>query len=275
MTLVAARSSPEVLVRGPAPLAGRHVVVTRPAAQAATLAALIEEQGGVALLFPVLAIADAADPAPVLALAERLDDFDLAIFVSANAVHKALAPILARRSWPARLAVATVGKASEQALRDHGLSDIISPADRFDSEALLALAPLQDLAGRRVVIFRGDFGRELLGDTLRQRGASVEYVACYQRSQPDIDPAPLFELWRAAELSAITLTSSEGLRNLWQMLGAREAGPGRNLLAGTPLFVPHARIAEQAQQLGLERIVATGPGDAGLVSALIEYFARH
>lgn len=276
MTLATACSSLESAARGfvSAPLAGRAVVVTRPAGQATALAAAIEAQGGQALLFPVLAIADVLDPAPLLALAQRLDDFDLAIFISANAVHKALTPILARRTWPAGLRVATVGKASERQLAAFGLDDIIAPSERFDSEALLALAPLTAVAGKKIVVFRGDGGRELLGDTLQQRGATVEYVTCYRRSQPKLDPAPLFDLWRDGRLSAITLTSSEGLRNLWQMLGADQDGSGRALLTATPIFVPHPRIAEQAQQLGLARLIATGPGDTGLVSALIEYFGR-
>lgn len=255
-------------------LAGRRIVVTRPETQAEGLIRAIEAAGGEALRFPVLAIAEAEDPAPILALAERLEEFDLALFVSANAVHKALTPILAQRTWPATLTVGTVGKASEAALASHGFQHIIAPQDRFDSEALLALAPLHDVAGKRVVIFRGDGGRELLADTLRQRGATVEYLTCYRRSQPDGDTAPLFAAWHAGRLSALTITSSEGLRNLWAMLGADQPGSGRDLLQHTPLFVGHERIAEQARQLGLGRVHVTASGDAGLVSALIAYFGR-
>jgi uroporphyrinogen-III synthase len=70
-------------------------------------------------------------------------------------------------------------------------------------------------------------------------------------------------------MDAITVTSSEGLRNLFAMVGPL----GHAWLRKTPLFVPHARIAEQAQALGLAGVIATGPGDDGLVSGLINHFS--
>lgn len=252
-------------------LAGRHVVVTRPAGQAAHFATALSEAGAIPVLYPVLEISDIEDPAPLLDAAIRLDSFDLAVFVSPNAIQKALAVILARRTWPARLRVATIGKSSERELARHGIVDVISPALRFDSEALLELPELMDMAGKRVIIFRGDGGRDVLGDTLRARGASIEYLSCYRRGRPRIDPAPLLKLWEQGRLDAVTLTSSEGLRNFHDMIGRL----GQAWLKKTPAFVPHARIAEQAQALGLSRVIPTGPGDDGLMIGLVQYFASH
>lgn len=254
-----------------AELQGRHVVVTRPAGQAAHLATALTEKGAIPVFFPVLEIKDIEDPTPVLEVATRLDAFDLAVFVSPNAIDKALGLILPRRSWPASLRVAALGKSSEQALARHGITDVISPPLRFDSEALLELPALIDVAGRRVLIFRGDGGRELLGETLAARGATVEYVTCYRRGRPRIDPAPLLKLWEAGQLDAVTLTSSEGLRNFHDMLNHL----GQAWLKKTPAFVPHARIADQARALGLGKVVPTGPGDDGLVAGLVQYFATH
>ena len=254
----------------PRPLAGRHIVVTRPAEQSRHLAELIAAAGGEVLLFPVLSISDIEDKAPLLALAARLEEFDLAVFVSPNAVERALAPILAQRAWPQRCAVATVGKGSERALARFGFTQVIAPSLRFDSEGLLALPELQPMAGRRVVIFRGDGGRQLLGDTLQARGASVEYVSCYRRANPHGDLTPLTDLWARRQCVALTVTSSEGLRNLYEMLD----GDGRQALARTPLFVPHQRIAEEAGKLGLTQLIATPGGDEGLVAGLIAYFSR-
>lgn len=252
-------------------LAGRHVVVTRPAGQAAHFATALAEAGAIPVLYPVLEIRDIEDTAPLLDAAIRLDSFDLAVFVSPNAIEKALALILPRRTWPAGLRVAALGKSSERELARHGIRDVISPQLRFDSEALLELPQLTDVNGRRVIIFRGDGGRELLGETLAARGASVEYVSCYRRARPQLDPAPLLKLWEEGRLDAVTLTSSEGLRNFFEMVGRL----GQAWLKKTPAFVPHARIAEQALALGLAKVIPTGPGDDGLMTGLVQYFASH
>lgn len=250
------------------PLAGRNIVVTRPAGQAAHLAESLAALGAHPVLFPVLAIFDVEDTAPLLDAAIRLDRYDWACFVSPNAVEKALTVMLSRRPWPARLRAATIGKSSEMALARFGVADAVAPRDRFDSEALVALPELQDMAGKRVVIFRGDGGRELLGDTLKARGATVDYVTCYRRGRPDLDPAPLLKLWNDGALSAVTVTSSEGLKNLYDMVGKL----GQTWLRKTPTFVPHERIAEQAALLGLHEVILTGPGDDGLVAGLTAYF---
>jgi uroporphyrinogen-III synthase len=252
-------------------LAGRRIVVTRPEAQARGLAEGIREQGGAPILFPVLAIFDVADVRPILEIADRLDDYALAIFISPNAVAKALNVILARRPWPPAVRIACIGKSSEKELARLGLRDVTAPQGRFDSEALLELPPLQAgaVAARRAAIFRGDGGRELLGDTLVARGATVEYVECYHRGRPNLDAAPLLRLWARGEIDAVTLTSSEGLRNLFDMVGKL----GRQWLRRTPLFVPHERIAEAARGLGVEQVILTGPGDEGLLEGLARHFS--
>jgi len=251
-------------------LSGRRIVVTRPAGQAETLADLIRASGGTPIVFPVIEIRDVADMKPLLALIDRLDEFDIAVFISANAVAKAMNLVQAQRAWPQRVRVATIGKGSEKALKRFGLTEIVAPTGRFDSEALLELAPLVEVAGKRVVIFRGDGGRELLGDTLTARGASVEYAECYRRVRPDADVAPLLKLWARGELDAVTVTSTEGLQNLYDMAGKL----GQQWLRRTPTFAPHARIAANARALGLEQVVETAPGDEGLVEGLKAFFGK-
>lgn len=252
------------------PLAGRRIVVTRPAGQAASLCAKIAERGGIPVLFPVLAIGPAEDPAALDRLAERLDDFDMAFFVSPNAVHHALTPILARRPWPDRLVVSTVGKGSERALAEFGFGRVVAPRDGFDSEAVLVLPEFRAdvVRGRRIVIFRGDGGRDLLGETLRERGALVEYASCYRRFRPDLDPGPLIESARLGSLDAITLTSSEGVANFVVIVGQ----DGLTALREVPVFAAHRRIAACAREAGFARVVETAPGDDGMIEALESHF---
>lgn len=251
-------------------LAGRRIVVTRPAGQNEGLAALIRAEGGEPIVFPVLEILDLADTRALVAAVDRLDAYRLAVFISPNAVDKALNVVRARRDWPAGLRAATVGRASEKALARHGVRDVIAPAGRFDSEALLALPALADVRGWRVVVFRGDGGRELLGDTLRARGATVDYVECYRRARPDADVGPLLKRWGRGEIDAVAVSSSEGLRNLYDMLGKL----GQAWLKRTPLFAPHARIAENARALGCERVIETGPADEGLCAGLVAFLGQ-
>ncbi len=252
------------------PLAGRRIVVTRPREQAGSLCAAIRAAGGEPVLFPVLEIGPAPDPGPLEAIAERLDAFDVAFFVSPNAVRHALDVLLARRSWPPALRVATVGKGSERVLHEYGFSDVIAPQAGFDSEAVIALPAFaaDAVAGRRILIFRGDGGRDLLGDTLRARGATVEFVTCYRRHCPEVDPAPFVAAARVGQFDALLLTSSEGVRNLAAMVGE----DGMVSLRTITVFASHPRIAENAREAGFGTIVDTPAGDDGLLRALASHF---
>jgi len=251
------------------PLAGRTIVVTRPLAQAGALAGAIEEAAGRPLVFPLLEISPADDPRPLADAALRLGDYALAIFISPNAVDHALPVILADRPWPTALRPAAVGQGTVRALAAHGVANCIAPNERFDSEALLALPGLaaSQVSGRRVAIFRGDGGRELLADTLRERGALVDCITSYRRSGPAAGCLPLMQAWRAGQLDALTVSSSEGLRYLVDLLDAE----GMGFLRQTPLFVPHARIADNARALGLSNIILTEAADAGIMAALRAY----
>jgi uroporphyrinogen-III synthase len=249
-------------------LAGRRIVVTRPAGQNEGLAALIRGAGGEPIVFPVLEILDLEDTRALVAAVDRLHEYDLAVFISPNAVDKALNVVRARRDWPRGLRAATVGRASEKALARHGVADVIAPTGRFDSEALLELPALAAVQGWRVAVFRGDGGRELLGDTLRARGATVDYVECYRRVRPNADVEPLLKRWARGEIDAVTVSSSEGLSNLYDMLGKL----GQAWLKRTPLFAPHARIAGNARALGCERVIETGPADEGIFAGLCAFW---
>ena len=286
------------------PLQGLTIAVTRPREQAMQMMQRIKQAGGVPLLFPLLEITAIEDTDALNGQIARLGQFNLAIFISPNAVHYGIAAIRAalspdgttshstrlsnnasqvagyspspasgrgvrgsagegRSVLPPNLKIATVGQGSAKALRESGISNIIAPAERFDSEGLLVLPVLQNVSGWRVMIFRGDGGRELLGNTLRERGATVEYVSCYQRSKPQYDKSVLL----VAEPDAIIITSSEALGYLWEMLNDNDRAALRN----TALFVPHARIAGLAREQGWPQVHVTASGDDGMFSALITW----
>ena len=245
------------------PLAGLNIVVTRPRDQAAQLVQRIEAAGGTAFLFPLLEIEPVKDTGMLNEQIGRLAHFDMAIFISPNAVSFGLEAIRKAGELPPHLRIATVGQGSAKALRDLGIANVIAPAQRFDSEGLLALPELQDVKGRSVMIFRGDAGRELLGDTLSARGATVEYATCYRRSDARQDPQALLD----ARLDAITVTSSEALGHLRRML----EGNGWEALRMIPIFVPHQRIAELAIRQGWQHVQLTASGNEGLLAALIAW----
>ena len=248
------------------PLAGVHVLVTRPAQQADALCGLIEAAGGRALRFPVLEILDPLDSGPLLRVIERLDEFDVAVFISPNAVNKAMNLITARRALPAHLKLAAIGARSARELERYGRPADIYPKHRFDSEALLDMEAMQEVAGKRIVIFRGDGGRELLGDTLRARGARVEYAEAYRRGAPAADVGALLRHWARGEVDVITVTSNEGLRNLFDMVGKL----GQQWLRKTPLVVVSERMVQLAGELGFKHppVVTEQAGDEALLEAL-------
>ena len=243
------------------------IVVTRPARQAAGLAREIAALGGRPLVFPAIVILPPANASALRAVQSNLARYDIAMFVSANAVEYGVGDPAA---WPARILMLAPGPGTAAALAAVGIANARIPATTMDSEGLLALPELLHVAGKRIVIFRGEGGRELLRTALEARGATVVQVECYRRAKPQSGAAGLIDAWREKRVDAVTLTSGEGLDNLWDILG----GEGRAHLAATPAFVPHASIAERARGLGLRQVIITPPADAGLLASLLEYFAQ-
>lgn len=246
------------------PLADLDIIVTRPREQAAGLMRRLQALGATAHLLPLLEILPAADQAALQAFAQQVAAYQLLIFISPNAVRYGMAAL---RQIPPGVRVAAVGQGSAQALRALGVTDIIVPAERQDSEGLLDQPALQQVAGWRIAIVRGDGGRELLGDTLRARGAEVEYVTSYQRSTPALDAAA----WRAIGPDVILVTSSEALAHLWQGLRTEAAV----LAQHATLLVIHPRIAQAAQQQGWRSVVIAPGGDDGICDGLVAWAAQH
>ena len=248
------------------PLNGLGVLVTRPEHQADPLCQWIEQHGGVAIRCPALTIREPHDWVPVLAIFDRLTEYALAIFTSANAVDRAMPLIRERGGFPLRLEIAAIGAATTKALARHGIASGLQPEAGFTSEALLALPRLQQVAGQIIVIVRGEGGRELLAETLTARGARVVHAEVYRRERPAVDVGMLLERWARGEIGAVIVTSTESLLNLFDMLGVA----GQDYLCQTPMIAVSPRTVQTAANLGCHQLLlAQEASNAAIAAALL------
>ena len=253
-------------------LAGMQVLVTRAQHQSEPLAALIDAHGGTAIRFPVIDIVAPQDSRAARAAMAKLDDYSLVIFVSPNAVEHGLAH---SSSAPTRARMVAVGEGSAAALEQAGLGPVLRPAEGASSEALLALRELGEdaVSGSRVLIVRGEGGRQLLGGTLSKRGARVTYAEVYRRAKPEVDVGRIAERGRAGGIDTVIVTSLQGFDNLFKMLGDGDAA----WLKKTGYVVISERLAARARALGImdPPVVAARADDDALVEALIRWRTEH
>lgn len=235
-------------------------LVVRPAAQANQLVQMLRQLGHAPLCCPLLETRPGCD---LPHLGDMLREADLVIAVSMHAVHFAHYFLLQTvQTWP-HIDYFAVGQASADAFAEAGIQ-ALCPADPR-SEGLLALPALQGVSGRRVLILRGNDGRDLIARTLASRGALVHYCATYERHYPDLDGDALTRHWQAAGLDSLLITSGE----LLQRLLALVPGPQHPWLYDRLLVVPSPRVAEMAEGAGFTRIViAQGASNQALVAAL-------
>lgn len=198
------------------PLFGRSVVVTRARDRVSALAGRIRALGGEVIEVPV-SRTEAVDPvAPEVAgpLKQFRDGlFDLVCFTSPTGVGSFFGllegPGLDARSF-AGAELAAIGPSTARALAEHGLKADYLP-ERFVSEGMLKTLEKVPMEGRRVLVARAGEGRDLLPDTLRDRGAEVVVMPVY-RTVPEQPSGPA--LARAAEADFITFTSASSVHNL-------------------------------------------------------------
>jgi len=248
-------------------LKGKKILVTRPARQADHLCAMIEEAGGVPIRLPAMDIQAIAGSSGLDVILSGLHNYDSAIFVSRNAVFYAM-PLVDGKTL-AGLRIIALGEGTADALSAAGLHAVAHGGAQADSEALLALPLLQETAvrNRRIIIFRGAGGRKLLADTLRARGAQVDYAEVYQRTRPHYEKAVLDKIWFVDRPDRMVVTSSEALHNLFAILGPEH----RVIMLDTELVVIGARMAGLAQDLGFRKPpVVADATDTGLLRALMQ-----
>jgi uroporphyrinogen-III synthase len=248
---------------------GWRLLLTRPADESAALSSVLAAEGVFSSCLPLLEIAPIPFSDTMREVIQDLDRYCAVIVVSKPAAR--IGVDLVSQYWPQppRLKWFTVGAATAQILDGHGL-DVSFPANGDDSEALLELPGLRDAIARpapKVLIMRGEGGRELLAERLRELGASVEYLELYRRGLPHYATAVLPGRIEAERLNGLVVSSGQGFAHLQQLAG--DAWPR---LAQLPLFVPSPRVAELARAAGAQTVVdCRGASATALLTALREH----
>lgn len=240
------------------------MIVTRPAAQAGPWVERLRDLGVDAVALPLIDILPLEDAALLRKAWDDLPGCSLAMFVSANAAEHFFAARPVAAAWPGGTLAGSTGPGTSAALLALGVppASLVEPgpgAPAFDSEALWARLAGRDWHGRRVLVVRGEEGRDWFADTVRAAGGTVSFVVAYRRGPPRLgDDArrlvsralrePCSHLWH--------FSSSEAGRHLAALLTADEAP----LLGRARAMATHPRIAESLQGLGFGHVERVGSG---------------
>ncbi|KAB0547286.1 uroporphyrinogen-III synthase [Pseudomonas argentinensis] len=249
-------------------MSGWRLLLTRPEQECQALAQALAEQGMHGACLPLLGIEPLPETPQHSATICDLHRYTAVIVVSKPAARYGLE--LLDRYWPQPLTDQpwfSVGAGTGQILADYGLT-VFWPGRGDDSEALLELpelqAPLRAALFPRVLIIRGEDGRTLLAERLREQGVEVDYLPVYRRVLPAYPAGTLQRLIQVERLNGLVVSSGQGLTHLRQL--AADDWPE---LAQLPLFVPSPRVAEMARELGAIDVVdCRGADTAALLAAL-------
>jgi uroporphyrinogen-III synthase len=255
------------------PLAHEHVLITRPVMPASRTAQRLAALGATPYVFPTTIIEPPSNPRTLKEALANLSRYHAAIFVSPSAAEMTLAPLGAVAiKLPNSLQVFAPGHGTAEELQLRGVENVSIPTTSFDSDGLLALPALQAniVKGKRIAIFRGNDGRELLREELIKRGALVDAITAYRRRAPATPPTGLIELIRTKKLTAISAMSSDAVSNLIAIVPKVEQAA----IFALPLYASHQRIAETATSNGFRNVITTQAGDAGLITALLCSLSR-
>jgi uroporphyrinogen-III synthase len=236
------------------------VLVTRPVQQALQWVGKLRDLDIDAVALPLIDIQPAPESVAVLLAWSRIAQMRLVVFVSPNAVEHFFALKPAGLPWPKDAQVASTGPGTTRALLAQGVAEdrIAEPAahaEQFDSEALWERLEGQSWRGAKVLIVRGDGGREWLAEKLQSLGAKVSAVSAYRRAAPRFTPTQLELLAHALAEPQSHLwlfSSSEAVTHLAQALSNVD-------LARAWAVATHPRIAARAQEVGFGNVVKTRP----------------
>ena len=236
-----------------------RLIVTRPAGQAADWVRQLTALGLQAQALPLLGIEPVADQAPLRGAWQEMRAFKLVLFVSPNAVQHFFAAATPA-AWPTAVWAGATGPGTSQALRQAGVPEdqIVEPAAdaaQFDTEALWSRLQAMDWTAQRVLVVRGESGRDWLADVLRQQGARVDFLAAYRRTPPQLD---------SAGQALLADACSEPARHLWLFSSSEAVACLRALAPAADwsrsrAMASHPRIAQTARELGFGQVQLTAP----------------
>jgi uroporphyrinogen-III synthase len=246
-----------------------RVLVTRPAAQAHEWARDLVAAGIVAVPLPLIEIVPPADPAAVTAAWQALADYQLALFVSPNAVGQFFALRPPGAAWPPLLSAASPGPGTTETLRQSGVPEglLLGPAidaPQYDSESLWAVLGQQDWQGKRALLLRGATGRDWLEQQLRERGARVDALQVYRRMPP---------AWTTAEHERLRGALADPSGHVW-LFSSSEAIDQLETLAPEAdwsrarAVTSHPRIAARAVRLGIGTLHEVKPTLASVIACI-------
>jgi uroporphyrinogen-III synthase len=247
------------------------VIVTRPAATGERLFRKLQDRGHRAMWWPAFEIGPAPDPTAVRDRLARLDRYDLAIFVSPNAVH-AVGAVL-DGEWPATTTVGAVGRATRAAVESElavAAASVLAPDDEEGgSEAFWAAWVASGRRAGRVLVLRAEDGREWLGERFVQSGSTVDQLAVYSRRACGLAPEAARELvacMTSGETPVTVFSSSEAVNALDAQIQSIDGGAAY-LRSGIALAT-HPRIAERLRSAGYARVFDTLAADDAVIAKL-------
>ena len=254
-------------------LSGMRVLITRPEQLSENLALAVRNFGGHTVNFPLLEIEGITEESRINLLRyaiKRLDDYDILIFVSKNAVQYGSAII--KEIWhklPIESEVIAIGPGTAKMASDLFGCEVIHPENGSVSEELVALPNLINVEGKRIAIFRGTEGREFLADSLKARGAEVDYFEVYERNSTKKSCQELMEVINENHVNVLTITSGDSL-NILNRLFLESRNTSSNFFHMS-MVVPSARIARLAAEFGFEHVkLAQGADTESMILALCE-----
>lgn len=243
------------------------ILVTRPSPAGEELVSRLRALGQVAYSFPLIEFSPGRQLNQLPERLAALSPDDFVFVLSKHVVHYAN-PLLRHNnlSWPEHLSWFAIGRATALAFHTVSHLPVRYPLDRETSEVLLQLPELQNVAGKRALILRGNGGRELLGETLTARGAKVEFCECYQRNAKIYDGTEEAFRWRERGIKTLVVTSGEMLRQLYALVPEWYRN---DWLLHCQLVVASERLAIAARDLGWQDIrIADNADNDALLRAL-------